>query len=65
MPHTKKKIVLFARVSAEAKAWAEAKAAKTPGLSAGVVVERLLLNDKRKQQARKAAKNEVATNEAA
>lgn len=43
-----KKQVLFARVAPEARAWALEKAKASEGVSAGLVVERLLLNDKKK-----------------
>jgi hypothetical protein len=51
-----KKKVLFARVTAEAHDWAIKKAKRSKGrdISASVIVERLLMNDKRKQQARRA-----------
>jgi hypothetical protein len=44
------KKVLFARISPAAHAWAMAKvrASSEKGLSASVVVERLLMNDKKK-----------------
>jgi hypothetical protein len=43
-----KKEVMYLRVSPEAKAWAERKAQASKGLSANVVVEKLLLADKNK-----------------
>ncbi len=59
MEKVKDKEVLFARVGPEAKAWAMEKAAKAE-VSAGDVVESLLLQDKKKilqlRESRKAKK---------
>lgn len=52
---SKNRKVLFLRVTPEAKEWAVKKAEGKPGLSANIVVERLILNDKRKQLARQAS----------
>jgi hypothetical protein len=54
MSAVKKEEVIFARVSPEAKAWVKKKVAtsKESGISESVVVERLVMNDKRKQQQR-------------
>lgn len=51
----KKNKVVFARVSEEAHEWALKKSDRKKGASISLVIERLLLKDKRKHQARAAA----------
>ncbi len=50
------KVVLFVRVSPEAKAWVVAKGKHKDGkdvVTTGLAVERLIMNDKRKNLARR------------
>lgn len=49
-----RKAVIFARVNPEAKAWVMKKAKKNKKVTANVIIERLILNDKRKNEHRAA-----------